>query len=92
MSHESSHPRRPPAGKSNPNTDRHRALALLAGSADGCTASIMLAHGFPGALLVELVRTGLATALRERMVASGRTMEVIRMRISEAGWQALAER
>jgi hypothetical protein len=92
MSHGPSHPRRPPAGKHNPNSERHRALALLAGSVDGCTASIMLAHGFSGPLLVQLVRTGLATALPERMVAHGRTMEVIRMRITEAGWRALAER
>ncbi len=91
MSYKPSHPDRPPAGKSDPNTDRHRALAVLAGTADGCTEAIMLAHGFPSALLVDLVRAGLATAHRERMVASGRTMEVIRMRIGEAGWRALAK-
>ncbi len=75
-----------------PNIDRHRALALLAGSADGCTVAIMLAPGFPVVLLAALVRAELGTAHRERMVASGPAMQVIRMPISEAGWQALAER
>ena len=33
--------------------DRRRALELLAGSADGCTEALMLAHGFTIPLLVE---------------------------------------
>ena len=43
-------------------------------------------------LLVELVRAGLGTAHAERMVAAGRTMEVTKVRITETGRQALAER
>src|ERR1700730_19154962 len=41
---------------------RHRALELLASSRDGCTEAIMIAHGFTVPQMVELVRTGLATA------------------------------
>lgn len=48
------------------NADRRRALELLDASPDGCTESIMLAHGFTVDLLVELVRAGLATAQTER--------------------------
>jgi hypothetical protein len=90
MANKPSLPGRPPAGKIDPNTDPHRALALLAGSPGGRTASIMMAHGFPLKLLVELIRADLATAHREQMVAGERTMEVILLRITEAGRRALS--
>ena len=73
-----------------PQPDRRRALELLAASPDGCTEALMLANGFTAELLVELVRAGLASAHAERMVAGGKMMEVARVKISEAGWQALA--
>jgi hypothetical protein len=38
----------------------------------------MLANGFTVELLVELVRTGLASAQAERMVAAGKRIEVAR--------------
>jgi hypothetical protein len=62
---------------------------LFAGSRDGATEAIMLAHGFTVEMLVELVRAGLATAKAERMVTSSRTFEVARVRITEAGRLAL---
>ena len=51
----------------------------------------MLAHGFRIQLLVDLCIAGLATATVERMVAGGRAVEVVRMKITDAGRQALAE-
>jgi hypothetical protein len=66
------------------------ALELLAVSPDGCTETLMFANGFMAELLIELVRAGLACAHAERMVADGKTMEVTRVKLSEAGWQALA--
>ena len=45
----------------------------------------------PTELLIELVRAGLASAHAERMVADGKMTEVARMKLSEAGWQALAD-
>jgi hypothetical protein len=75
-------PRRPrPRG---PKPDRRRALELLASCRDGCTEAFMLAHGFMIEQLVELVRGGLATASAERVRAGGKTMEVARLRITEA--------
>ena len=71
---------------------RRRALALLAASSDGATEAIMLAHGFALDLLVEMVRDGLATAHVERMVAGKRKIEVVRVRITDVGRRALAER
>ena len=70
--------------------DQRRALKLLAVSRNGCTEAVMLAHGFPVPLVVELVRAGLASATPERMVAGGRTVEVARLRITEAGRRALS--
>jgi hypothetical protein len=76
------------ARKRNPPATRHRALELLAGSRDGCTEAIMIAHGFTVAQVVEIVRAGLATAKAERVVAAGRTIEAARVRIIEAGRRA----
>jgi hypothetical protein len=57
---------------------------LLAGSRDGCTEAIMIAHGFSIEQIVDLVRVGLATAKAERVVAGGPAIEVARVRITEA--------
>jgi hypothetical protein len=69
---------------------RRRALALLAGSRDGCTEAVMLAHGFTVPQMVALIRAGLATATAERIVAGGRMVEVARVQITEGGRQALS--
>jgi hypothetical protein len=53
---------------------------------------MMLAHGFSIVMLVELVNAGLANVTTERVVAGGRTIEVARVRITEAGRPALADR
>ena len=50
----------------------------------------MFANGFTAELLLKLVRVGLAYAHAERMVGDGKMTEVARVKISEAGWQALA--
>ncbi len=73
-----------------PNPDRRRALELLAGSRYGYTKAILRAHGFSIDMMVELVKAGLATTKRERMVADGRQTDVVRVRITEAGRQAAA--
>jgi hypothetical protein len=79
-------PLRRPRRGSKP--DRRRALELLVSCRDGCIEAIIIAHGFTVEQLVELVRVASASA--ERMVAGGRTMEVGRFRIKEAGRKALA--
>jgi hypothetical protein len=63
---------------------------LLASCRDGCTEAIMLAHGFTTAQGVELVRAGLASVSAERVVAARTTVEIARVRITEAGRKALA--
>jgi hypothetical protein len=74
-----------------PKPDRRRALELLASCRDGCTEAIMLAHGFSIDMMVGLVNAGLGTAKAERVVAGSKTIEVARVRITEAGWRALAK-
>jgi hypothetical protein len=74
-----------------PKPDRRRALELLASCRDGCTEAIMIAHGFTIEQMVELVNAGIATATAERMVAGGKTIEVARARITEAGRRALED-
>jgi hypothetical protein len=69
-------------------TTRHRALVLLAGSPDGHTEAIMLAHGFTAALLAELIDAGLVSAHRQ-LVGRGRPTMIMRLRITEAGRTSL---
>jgi hypothetical protein len=71
------------------NAARRRALIVLAGSPDGMTEALLLAHGFSIALLVELVTANLASATAERVRAGGREMKVMRVRITDAGRHAL---
>ena len=72
--------------------DGRRVLELLARSAQGCTEVLLLAQGFSVELLCDLVCDGLASAHAERMVAGSKVIEVARMRITEAGLQALTGR
>src|SRR5215831_12522274 len=72
------------------SAERRRALELLAASPDGCTAAILLAHGFKSDRLVELINAGLASVTTERIVASSKTMEIARVRITEAGRRVMA--
>jgi hypothetical protein len=81
------HPRRRRHG---PKPNRRRALELLASCRDGCTGALLRAHGFTIEQMVELVRSGLATATAERVGTGGKLIEVARVRIIEAGRKALA--
>jgi hypothetical protein len=78
-----------PSRAQRQRSDRRRALGVLAGATEGVTEALMLAHGFRVELLVDLCLAGLATARPEHMRAGRRTMEVVRMKITDAGRQAL---
>jgi hypothetical protein len=74
-----------------PKPDRRRALELLAScGVEGCSEHVLRAHGFTTEQMVELVRSGLATATPQRVRAGRDTMEVGTLRITEAGRAALA--
>jgi hypothetical protein len=70
--------------------DSRRALAFIAGNADGYTRAVMLADGFSLALTASLIRAGLATDRMPKAPGPGRG-RVARVRITEAGRQALGE-
>jgi hypothetical protein len=68
---------------------RRRALELLAASPRGLTEALLLANDIPIEQLVEMVRAGLATATPERIRMGPKTIEVARVRITEAGRKEL---
>jgi hypothetical protein len=71
-----------------PQIRRKRALSLLANSANGCTEARLLSRGFTREVISGLIRDGLATASTGRV---GRApVEVVRIKITEAGRAALA--
>jgi hypothetical protein len=65
------------------------ALELLAKSANGCATSLLLAHGVTSALIAGLVDCGFATSATRRVLAGGRTVEVMRLQITDRGQVAL---
>ena len=73
-----------------PQIRRQRALSLLANSADGRTEPRLLSHRFTREVISDLIRDGLATANTGRV---GRApVEVVRIKITEAGRAALTPR
>jgi hypothetical protein len=52
----------------------------------------LFAYGITVEMLVGLIDAGLATATAERVAAGNKTIEVARLRITEAGRRALEER
>src|SRR5262245_42680670 len=83
-------PTSPSRRRRGPKPNRRRALELLASCPDGCTETLMVAHGFTPELMIELLRAGFATAQPERYVAAGRTVEVCRVKITDGGRSVLA--
>ena len=66
-----------------PADDVSRALRLLDDAPD-TEAVMVMVHGFSPELLAELIDAGLVTARREH-VDRGRPIEVVRLRITDAG-------
>jgi hypothetical protein len=66
-----------------------QALELLAIDQRGLAEALLLTYGFTRDLLAGLVGTGLATAQQQTVKAGGKTIRVVRIRITEAGRRAL---
>jgi len=72
------------------NAEQRRALELLASSRHGANEELLvLGHGFSCRMLAGLVRRKLAAAEREVVKAGGKTIEVVRVRMTEAGRRPL---
>jgi hypothetical protein len=69
--------------------EQRRALRLLAGSPNGCTEALMLAHGFESAMPSDLVLNGLGVAVDHSTVAGRRRIKVTWLRITAAGRKAI---
>ena len=78
-----------PPRRLNP-AHRRRALELLASSPHGATTKLLVvAHGFEIDMIAGLVRSGLAAEEFDVMKAGGKTIEIVRIRITEAGRKAV---
>jgi hypothetical protein len=76
------------------NADQRRALVLLSEAGPyGYTEHVLIVHGFTKQLLADLVRDGLATRTPETVRAGGgRSVDVARLRITDAGRRAMEGR
>jgi hypothetical protein len=65
---------------------------MLTSTPRGVTEDLLvLAHGFDSGMVAGLVRAGLATAQRETVKAGGKSVEVVRIRITDAGRKAIED-
>jgi hypothetical protein len=79
-----------PGRKAKPKPDRQSMLELIAGCGPlGMPEAIMQENGLTLADMIELVRSGLAAAICERVVEDRLT--VTRVRLTEAGQRVLAK-
>jgi hypothetical protein len=83
---------RGPAAMTRPSLtpERRRALELLASSRQGVNAELLVhGHRLSRRILAGLVRAGLVAAKREMVMAGGKSVEVIRLRITNVGRRVL---
>jgi hypothetical protein len=80
---------RMPDGKVLLTSARRRALTALASSSSGCTETVLTAKGVTLGVVLRLVRDGLASVDSESVMAPSRTLDVIRIKITDAGRRAL---
>jgi hypothetical protein len=72
------------------SAEQRRALAMLSTSGhNGATQPFLVAHGFGGAMLTGLVNRGLVIMTLEKVRAGGKMIEVVKVRITDAGRDAL---
>jgi hypothetical protein len=74
------------------SAEQRQVLELLASRPHGVTERLLvLAHGFDSDMIAGLVHERLVAAQRESMKADGKTIEVVRFRITDAGRRAIEE-
>ena len=67
-------------------SEERRALALVANDPNGATEAMLIAQGFSISMLARLVVDGLVIARHE---TGGRTVDIVRVKITDAGRAAL---
>ena len=83
---------RPSGKRRSPQPARHRALEIIAAHPGVCTEAILASQNIPADVLIELVRSRLATARIERIEEEDGALEVTRLWITDAGMRVLAAR
>jgi hypothetical protein len=71
------------------SADHYRALGMLARRVNGCTESLMRAHGIKLETLCSLVKEQFAVAILDSGAAGGKAFQVTRFQITPAGRVAL---
>jgi hypothetical protein len=70
--------------------EARRALAILANSPDGANQALLVyGHGFKRQTLAGLIRAGFATAECDVVKTGEQTIEIVRVRITATGRQAI---
>jgi hypothetical protein len=74
------------------SAEQRRALAMLATTGrNGATQPLLTAHGFSVSMIAGLVNQRLAAVTREQIKASGKMIEVGKVRITETGREVLGK-
>jgi hypothetical protein len=72
------------------SAEQRRALEILAAAGlRGCAGATLVAHGLDNGMIARLVHTKLATARRETVKAGRKTIQGVRIVISDGGRRAL---
>ena len=75
----------------NIRPSHRRVLIVLARTPDGCDVNALLTRGFKIETMSDLVRAGLATVRVETVDESGLSIEIARIRITDAGRKAIQD-
>jgi len=85
----------PPPRKRPLNAQPRRAielLRLLAGSPHGATEALLVhGYGFSGDMIASLAGAGLVAPERETMKAGAKPVEIVRVKITDLGREAIEE-
>jgi hypothetical protein len=80
---------KPPSRKGHLSQKARYALELLTVDPRGLAEPLLLTYGFTRKMLAGLVNAGLATTQHQTVRVRGQSVEVVRLRITEAGQRAL---
>jgi hypothetical protein len=71
-------------------TQRHALAVIAATGSDGATQTLLTAHGFSIRTIAALVKRNLVAISRERVRTGGKWVDAAKVRITDAGRDALA--
>ncbi len=69
---------------------RHALAVIAAAGSDGATQTLLTAHGLSIRTIAALVKRGLVMTAREKVRTGGRWVDAAKVRITDAGRDALA--